>query len=385
MPGTALENFTDFMAATGPQFITTSEEFINEAAKRTYILDRHLRGGESDDEILQGGDSINFNIMFDEASTYQTYKPNEPIDWVMPQVVQQGTANWRFSMDQMTWADETIQLNMDSRFSEDALVVQYLSMKKKLEQRMWTSMINGIEDALWAPAITGTYADMEGSEGGTQYSIPSLVVEDTTNYHASNWVNIHGLDPASYSAWRNQVSTYDYDDPEDTDGDRDGLVHAFDEMLSKIKFTPPKFHGEHFEDYNKQVSRQYIACSLAGQNLYKHVLRSSNDTLVSKQDSAYLQPKLGGIDVVYVAALDGSYLEDSGVAKSESTATKDGYRYYFINGNYLKPVFHTSRYFMSHTPRTLPNQPFTYVQPVNTYWNLVVCSRQRQGIVAPAA
>lgn len=54
MAGTALANFNDFMAATGPRYLTSAEDVINEAVKNTYVLSRFLRGRGSD-KVIQGG------------------------------------------------------------------------------------------------------------------------------------------------------------------------------------------------------------------------------------------------------------------------------------------------------------------------------------------
>jgi hypothetical protein len=69
-----------------------------------------------------------------------------------------------------------------------------------------------------------------------------------------------------------------------------------------------------------------------------------------------------------------------------SASTIDsGARYWWVNGNYLTPIFHSRRYFEKHEVLRHPNQPFTYVQVVDCWWNLFCNSRQRQGIVAPLA
>jgi hypothetical protein len=75
---------------------------------------------------------------------------------------------------------------------------------------------------------------------------------------------------------------------------------------------------------------------------------------------------------------------DSTGTKTETTAANDsGPRYYFINANYLKFVFHTTRYFYQHPTMKHPNQPFTTVMPVDCWHNFICRSRQRQGIIAP--
>lgn len=386
MPGTALQNFTDFVKFTGPAYYSSPEKFLNEAVKTTYSMPRFLRG-KGMDKVIQSGEKIKDDVMFDDARTFQNYKPNAEFTWQQPQVATEQSIEWRFSVDHMSWTDHEITLNMNSGFSREYAMVQYKRLRKKIEQRMWTSIINGLEEKLWAGSPTAS--EMESADGGEQYSIPTFITEDTTNYHCASggWTNIMGIDPANEDKWRNQVETYDYDDPQDADGDRDGLIDAFDNMLTKIMFVPPDFHKEHFEGANPEHSRQFIACSRGGLNLYKRILRDSNDTLVRKQDASYNRPQFDGIDLVYVAQLDSlSHVWGTNTTPgTETSYTVDGYRYWWINGNYLTPIFHSERYFFKKDPFFLERQPYTWVCPVDIWWNIFCHSRQRQGIVAPAS
>ena len=179
-----------------------------------------------------------------------------------------------------------------------------------------------------------------------------------------------------------------------------GLMTAFDDMFLKCDFQPPSTRQEYFE--KATLNRQMILCSRLGLNQYKQALRASNDTLVSYQDAAYGSPSFSGIELMYCANLDNAALYPIGtspvdraavgtaigaqsttVGGTEATATDLGARYWWVNGNYLTPVYHASRYFAKHDVMRHPNQPFTYVQVVDCWWNLFCNSRQRQGIVAP--
>jgi hypothetical protein len=390
MAGTALQNFTDFVKFTGPAYFTSPEVFLNEAVKTTYSLPRFLRG-KGFDKVIQSGDRIFDDVMFDESNTFANYQPNEEFNWVQPQVATEQVIDWRFSIDHMSWTDQEVTLNVNSGFSRQYANVQYKRLRKKLEQRMWTSIVNGMETKLWAsPAAVGSQsAQMESQSGTEQFSIPAFITEDTTNYHsaAGGWTTIMNINPATETKWRNQVSTYDFDDPDDSDGDNDGLIDAFDEMLTKIRFMPPDFHREHFETADQQMYRQAIFCSRNGLNLYKRLLRASNDTLVRKQDASYNRPEFDGNDMVYVAQLDSlSHVWGTNTtAGTETGYAVDGYRYWWVNGNYLTPVFHNERYFYKKDPFFLEKQPYTWVCPVDIWWNTFCHSRQRQGIVAPAS
>ena len=384
MAGTALANFNDFMKVTGPRYLTSAEDVINEAVKNTYILGRFLKG-KGTDVSVQGGKTINDSILFDEASTYDHYKPNATFSWSNPQVITDLEINWRFSVDHMSWTDQEVELNVSEGLSRDAQKVAYKRLKRIKEMRLWTSFLNGMEADLWQPSYANT-AEMETNTGSLPFSIPAFISEHTSAYHSFTGTTVMGVAPITESKWRNQLSTYDYDDPDDSDGDQDGLLDKFDEMFLKVKFTPPATKQEYFE--NDKLNRQFICCSRGGINLYKRMLRDANDTLVNKQDPAYNMPQYSGIDLVYVATLDSAALAAGGTSNTytaETAGTTDGYRYWWLNGNYMTPVYHTRRYMEKHDPMRHPNQPFTTVQPVDCWWNLFCNSRQRQGIIAPQA
>ena len=103
-----------------------------------------------------------------------------------------------------------------------------------------------------------------------------------------------------------------------------------------------------------------------------------------------MRPQFAGIDLERVVALDtyAGYGKADGSEAPKTESTTDAFqgpRYYFINGNYMKPVFHSSRYMYTHPSMRHPNQPFTTIVPVDSWMNFICRSRQRQGIVFPSA
>jgi hypothetical protein len=49
----------------------------------------------------------------------------------------------------------------------------------------------------------------------------------------------------------------------------------------------------------------------------------------------------------------------------------------------MHPYVHTSRYLKRHDVMRHPNQPYTSIQNVDCWWNIMARSRQRQGIISP--
>lgn len=425
MPGTPIQTFNDFMNATGPTYLTSADQVINEAVKNTYAFSRLLKEKTSE-ATVQGGNEIRDVIMFDDASTYDHYLPNDTFAWRNANVTDTVRAPWRFSIDHMAWTDHEVELNSGSGSTRDYVKAQYKRLKRIKEQRMWTSLTNGFENDLWATTLNNN-AEMEGNAGKLPYSLPAFITEipmtgspfgaDQRGDVPFGWTNVMNLAPSSETRWSNQISYYD---PAPASGDPNsplalysgienvrtggdvysayigGLLTAFDEMFLKLDFRTPSTRAEYFE--KPSMNRQMILCSRLGINQYKQVLRASNDTLVSYQDPAYNAPTYSGIELMYCSNLDTAALFPSGGGTrttaagaigpmtgyaAEASATDPGPRYWWVNGNYLTPIFHNRRYFEKHEVLRHPNQPFTYVQVVDCWWNLFCNSRQRQGIVAP--
>ena len=416
----SITQFNDFMQTTGPAYLKSADAVINEAVKNNYVLSRLLKEKASE-TLIQAGSSIKDTIVFDDASTYQKYQPNDTFTWSNPQVTDTLTANWRFSMDYMTWTDQEIELN------EGDAKVMYKRVKRIKEMRMWTSMLNGMENDLWATSANNS-GNMEGSSGKEPYSLPAFITEKLNTVTTLGdrggapigFTTVLGIDPTVDARWSNQVSFYGSnlgrnDLPVSVNmgsnhnaGTRTfgGLFPAFDDMYLKVQFKAPLTQKQYFDETNFQ--RQMILCSRLGINNYKRALRDSNQLLVSAEDSAYMTPTFSGIPLEYCANLDDAAIfpsASSGSTIANSLAGRNGAslsttftntetaastidkgaRYWFVNGQYLTPIFHSTRYMKKHDVMRHPNQPFTWVQPVDCWWNLFCNSRQRHGIVAPVA
>jgi len=420
--GSALSTFNDFMKVTGPSFLTSAQDVVNEAQKHNYLLRRFLKGADGS-RVVQGGSTIKDTIMFDEDSTFQFYLPNETFTWLNPQVLEEWEINWRFAVDHMAWTDQEVELNYSSGMTRAAKHHMYKELKRRKEARLWTSMINGMEDALFAQPQT---ASMEASTGKVPYSIPAFVNEfpyslwgyyttasitapegsslgqDGSAALPGAFATVESLNPITEARWRCQQRSYTsalafgqtyatvttgtaaVPGPTPTENN---ILTAFDDMWTMVDFKAPPTKQEYFENGN--MFGQFIACSRLGLNTYTRILRSQQDSFVttSRQDPAYMSPSYAGIDLQYVSNLDAALLyPDSAdaIAHTETNGgTHDGPRYYWLNAKYLNPVFHTSRYMYKHDTMRHPNQPFTTIMPVDSWYNCVARSRRRMGIVYP--
>lgn len=368
--GQGLTSFTDFVAATGPSVLTSAKDVVNEAVKKNYLLSKLLKGRELS-EVVKGGSKIRDLIMFDDNGSFQHYKPNATFTPTNPSVLDTHEIDWRFASFHMAWTDHEVLLNG----TPSSIYHQYKDIKRAKEQAAWTSGLNGIENSITSEAPSNS--EMEQADGSKPHSLFSLITEDTTNYHPSGYTTVQGIDPANQSKWRNQVSTYDHTDIFDTTS---GLFAAFDDMWEDVRFEAPEYKRQYFEV--DRLNRMSILTSKQGVTLYKQALRASNDRLlggVSAQDPDYNKPTYSGIPVSKVDNLTSAAVYTSAVEASGEP------RYYWVNANYMKMIFHSKRYFEKTPPLRHPQQPYSWVCYFDVWYNLFLRSRQRQGIIAPTS
>lgn len=393
--GSALPTFHDFQLSTGPSIMTGPDKLVNEAQKHSYLLRKALKGKDMD-VVVQGGSSIKDQLMFDESNTFKFVHPMETNAWSMPQVLTEWEIPWRFGLDHMAWTAQEVEFNVQAGMTRSARHHQYKRLKRQKEQRMWTSMLNGMEAALAAvPDVAG----MESAQGKLPYSIPAFINEQAdglffktaTVTGKTAWATKQGIDPTQEARWKPQTETYSTGSI--TAGSKN-IIAAFDVMFHKTRFKAPGTREEYFE--NDTYNRQCISASRAGVTLYTRLMRDSQDTYVSasRQDPAFVNPTYAGIDVYYWSELDNAALYQAQTASNPlvseipsagvTAAIASGPRYYWKNFNYINMVFHATRYMYLHGIKEHPNQHNTFVRPVDCWYNLVAQSLQRQGIVFPS-
>jgi hypothetical protein len=429
----ALPTFQDYMAATGPVFLTNPKQVINEVQKRNYILSRLMKSNNMKD-LVQGGNKIKDTILVGTSGSYRHYVPGSPVSYQRRDVTRTIEVDWRFSMASMVWSEHEIELNIGDNPSLDQAKVAYKNLKRIKEQDLWTEMLNGFENDLWA---TPNAALMEDASGTDPYSLPTHITEiDFFPASVGEWrgrlpigfSTLMGQSPDVVPEWSNQVVLYDKnraltalnDAPatvvtsanaihangaSSANREVHSLFRAFDDMFLRCGYQAPDTQQEYFTQ--QDLNQQLIITSRAGQNDYRAALRAANDRLVSAQDAAYGSPSYSGIPVRYASNLDtaaiyprqasGAAVADTltarnGIAQSAcdnsgtefGTDTVDkGARYYWVPAQFFRPVIHARRYMKVHKPLNSKEQPFDWAQNVDCWWNLFCRSRRRCGIIAP--
>lgn len=388
--GSALSAFTTFWNTTGPNIMSGTDEFLNEALLQTYVLKYFLKGRKAN-EILRGGQVIRDFVVFDDVSTAEDYQINDPWTYNLNQGGRMVSQYWRFKRDYA--AVNEIELELQNNGS-DADRFQVFKDRKNIEmRRMATSIINKHEADLWANP-NSDQAQMEAETGKKTMSIPVFINEYTTSL-PTGWTTVQGENPSTNTKWQPALQRYDYADIMDAASDFGGLFDAFDAVSDDITFDPPPDPVPLGKEGVTDLSECFICTSDKGRRVFMKALRLSNDILLaSRQDPRYSKPQYDGRPIINVRTLNQAplYPSTSGQASEDGTTTTAGGvitnvgpRYYFVNPRALTYFFHKNGYFHKMKSLVHPNNPETMIFPMRCWGNLFCRSRRRLGMVAPGA
>jgi len=361
MAGSALSLFTDFFShTTGPAYLTSPSEVINDAQLRNYeALDAFYRSKRE----VQGGTTIKDMILLNDPLTAGTYLPGEAATITNVQGGSTISIPWRFVRVPITWTEAEILLNQGgSGQSKTDQFQQFKKLKEFKYQQAYTSLLNKLENLYFASASSAT---MEANSGQEPYSVFATVT--STGLAPSGFTTVQGINPSSEPKWRNQTASYTASSP--LDGDV-GIIGGFDEMSQLVAFKRPPNAAQYFSESN--WNRLVIFTNREGRRDYMKALRSNNDiTRAGPQDPSFGDPVFNNIPVRAAEGLDE--------AGSFTTGEPD---YLFLNMNYIKAVFHRDKFMQVSDVLGFADKPDTKVVWVDSYCNLFNCSRQRQGYLS---
>ncbi len=413
--GVALNLFTEFVNITGPTYLTRPREVVNDAQKTNYGTLGYMLRGQGMADVLQGGADIRDYIYLAAVRRARSYKPNQRQTYNNPQTGTTWRIDWRFFLTDMVWTDEEIILNAGGNMSREAKFQAYKDLYWRKQQDLYTDQMNFFEELFWAAPNN---AQMESASGQEMFSIPCFIHENDlqgtaggvqTAEHpleylggaAVTWSTIAGINPDVADGgenWANIVVQYGGTTTTAPagflPGSQNNILYSLDVAYGATDFRPPPMFQEYFENpQHQQRPGPFIACSLIGKSRLMFVYRESKDVWIDAKDP-FFNPTYAGAPIVYIAQLDTAAIYDNdnqtalvteitAAGGGAASAEKIGPRYYGIQPQYLRPVFHTDRYFTSLGVMTDVDQPTTHVMPVNTYANLAPRSRNRHFLLSP--
>lgn len=354
-----LENFADFVLATNQHIMQANTEsgILQEVQNQTNLTGRLVKGKPAS-KVVKSGKSITTYSQFSAGTQDSFYQPGEVFVNAIEDFDTALSFKWRYLHSSFSYAKHELALNENDK-DEAGINAQNIDLLKSKRQGQRTGQFNTVEAAWWT---TPSLATMETAATATRpHSIRCYITED--GLVPSGFTTLAGT---SNSLYRNQVSTYTAGAVET------GLKPAFASMLRKINFESVPSMTKYWED--TRLQRFMILTDINGANLYQRLTEESNDRLVgSGKDLGVYAGDLpyNNIPVSYIKQIDA-------IAYA-STAP----RFFWINSDYLYPVWHTDAYFDEMKPMNSVNQPYVYTVHVDLWYQLICPSRQRLGIVCP--
>lgn len=388
MADSTLDQFTTFWESTASTYKTGLEDMVNEAAKNTYTFPR-LQRAHSMEDMVQGGTNIKDRIFFKATDLTQRINPDAELSYVNPQSGVDTTAPWSILVTHTSWNKWEKELNEVQHSTGTHKAHVFKNVRRQKFQELYTALHNRLDDEMWA---TPDQTAMEVTTGNAlkPYSIPVFVTEESDGLPVGWSGNVQNIDTTAADVdgkWDNQREGYTFDENGTGTGDYGGhLFVAMSKVMQKCRFDQLPKNPEYSD---RTTTPHFIGCSLEGLAMYEAALRENQDEFrVGAQDPAYPNPMFRGVPLDYISALDTAavYNNGSNVGETESASGgTHGPRYYFLNGKYLRCVFHSDSYFEMLPVITPSKQPFDRVQVVDITNNLFCRSRQRHGIVYPTA
>lgn len=400
--GVSINLFEQWVAETGPSYLRGTREVVNDAQTNNFNTLGYLLRGQNMSDVLQGGTEIRDVIYLQANRRGRTYKPNERQTPELRQRGQTWSADWRFTINDIVWNDETVELQGSDGMSPEKRHQIYKNYWWGLQQDMWTDEALTWEERYWA---VPDLSEMEAASGQELFSIPCFINEYPNGLPAASdqpggtWTTVMGLDPTDTDKTNWAPQQFGYGSAGNATGytvnNQDNVIETLDEAIMALDFRPPPIHREMFEGmYRMPV--EVIFASRIGRARLMGLFRRSQDRWVDMRDP-YNNPTYQNAPIVYIAQLDSAPIYPTGASDAlgaESSAANttntnsigyQGPRYYLISPMYLRTVWHTNRYMKMLPTMTDVEQPTTHVIYVNSYANTLRRSGRRHGILYPLA
>jgi hypothetical protein len=361
MAGKAMSQYADFVLLSNNYALKhqTESGIINELQATRYLT-ATLARNQPASKIIKTGKAITSYTQFTAGTQAAFYQPGDSFTTSFEDTSTQLSFQFRFLHDSWAYLRQEIVLNGagDDQFSIDSRIVE-LTKAKRQHQRV--GMYNTVEAAWWTAASAATMET--AATANRPYSIRAFITED--GQHPSGFTTLAGI-ASTQTRYRNKVSNY-------TAGAIDTTLQpAFGNMWTKLSFESPPDMNKYFTE--TRWSKFNILTDINGRETYRSQTQNSNDRLIgSGKDLGVYAGDLpyAGVPVKYIPEMDGI-----GYASTQP-------RYFWVNSDYLFPVYNTAAYFAEMEPMNSVNQPHAYTVHVDLWYQLVCTSRARQGIVCP--
>lgn len=426
--GTPMALLKDFKLATGAYHVR-DPKVVNLAGRHRYLW--HKIFYNAGKKAIQGGSEVDFSYMLTDGGTFQESLPAQFRQWKRIDNALRASLPWRSWFDHKVWTREELMKNSRFRYGNRAQkfdVLFDLDMQK--EQRMQTSLANGLEDQLGATPHFSLMADTTRIDGTKPLSFFAHINEDAyglygeyfrndsdtsasiANLVGGAWTQKQGMNPKATDAGGTiqrasttrtgkiidsklapNVVNYVNDTPNNTGN----IFGALREAYRKVQWTGPENVRQWFEN-SELNSLRALASNDALRMLETLILEGQDRFIVGPQDPGVPMPQIYGIPILWWPILDTAPVYSSGhdangvpTAKTTELAVTGttnpgagaGGRIYMCNFNVLYPVCHDEMWMYRETMDPHFNVPDVFVEYTEGWHNWVCEDYRQHAIVSP--
>lgn len=415
--GIPLTNLTDLFRATSQAVLTPENFMIHEGMKRNSLLRKIMKSHDMMD-MIQGGDTITDQIIFDEDSTASDYSPMETFTPALQNHLTEISIDWKFTQINVTFDKHEKGLNMASQLKKGARSMVFKRIIKAKWTNLFVSLNNHFERQFFA---TPNVTTMETSGGKVPLSLfcsmtdvlaASLAGVKPTGTVPVGFTTVQNVNPTTNTKWRNPVEGYAHGvleiggplaaagNPQRWDGFR-----AHRRLHERLKFEELSIRPEYGEVSDPEG---FILCSLSGKDLWEVAQASLQDHTRHGADNASyggLGTSVGlnfnGVPVCYIEMMDHAAVWKTAAAAAQNagelTTSEDengvaladpeisGPRYVTVVPKYWRKIVHSDHFLEEEAPPATVFQPFSRTIYYDNWHNNFNRSRQRAGgIVQPS-
>ncbi len=405
--GVQLQNLVDLFLATSQAMVTGESFILNEAQPRKTLLRQIMKAHDMMD-MIQGGDTITDQVIFDEDSTYGAYNPMEQKTPRLGNHLTEISVNWAFSDAHVTFSKHEKGLNMASQLKSGARAMVFKNIIKAKWSNVFISINRGMERELFAQPNSATMETLVGNVTRVPYSVFASLHEFGATAAAPSatvppgFTTIQTVNPTTFPKWRNPVEFYGDGSAEIFAagvGPRwDGWT-AMSSMYDRLDFESLTIRPEYGEPSNPEG---FIMTSKAGKRIVEDATRHANNyTRQGPFDAGQIGINYNGVPIKWVEAMDfaevWSDAAGTGFAgENDDTLTEagaatanplfEGPRFVWIVPKYFKKIVHSEHFLEEETPPANVYQPYARTVFFDCWHQNFNRSRQRAGgVITPDA
>jgi hypothetical protein len=399
----ALSGFLDLFLATSQAILTGENYLLNETQPRNSLLRLIMKAHDMTD-MLQGGDVITDQVIFDSDTSYAAYNPLTQRTPAISNYLTEISVGWAFSDANVTFSKHEKGLNQASSLNRGARSYVFKNIIKAKWSALFVGINKGMERELFAQPNNATMETVVGNTTRVPYSFFCTIhefgaVNTDTNPTATvppGFTTIQTVNPTTQPLWRNPVEFYagnrtTMDAAAGTSANWDGF-ESFSAMYDRLRYEELAIRPEYGEPYDPEG---FIITSKNGKKLYEHAIRRGNDYLRNgSANPAYPGLNYDGVPVLWRESMDtaNAYSDAAGTGfAGENDATTDvdgaatanplieGPRFVWFVPKYFRAILHSEHFLEEERPPASVYQPYVntiYFDCWHQYFNR---SRQRAG------